>query len=69
MLSKVLVGVILVLFVVIIVLFVRGRKTEKLEGCPVGCVSTNPDPCPFGYKIHPTTLMCAPASTIPPREA
>jgi hypothetical protein len=65
MLSKVLMGVILALLIVITVLVVRGRKTENLSACPAGCVSTNPDPCPFGYKIHPTTLICAPASTIP----
>jgi hypothetical protein len=64
MLSNVLMGVILVLFVVIVVLL-RGRKTENLSACPAGCVSTNPDPCPVGYKIHPTTFRCAPASTIP----
>jgi hypothetical protein len=65
MLSNVLMGVILALIVVIVVLLRGGRKTEKLEGCPAGCVSTNPDPCPAGYKIHPTTFICAPASTIP----
>jgi hypothetical protein len=65
MLSKVLMGVILALLLVIVVLVVKGTKTEKLEGCPVGCISTNPNPCPEGYKIHPTTLICAPASTIP----
>ena len=64
MLSNVLVGVILVLFVIIVVL-VRGRKTENLSACPSGCVTTNPDPCPFGYKLHPSTFICAPASTIP----
>jgi hypothetical protein len=64
MLSNVLMGVILALIVIIVVLL-RGRKTEKIEGCPVGCVTTNPDPCPEGYKIHPSTLICAPASTIP----
>jgi hypothetical protein len=64
MLPNILMGVILALLVVILVL-VRGRKTEKIEGCPVGCVTTNPDPCPEGYKIHPTTFICAPASTIP----
>lgn len=62
--SDVLVGVILTLLVVIVVLL-RGRKTENLSACPDGCVSTNPNPCPYGYKIHPTTFICAPASTIP----
>jgi len=69
MLSKVLMGVILALLVVIVVLVVRGRKTENLTECPAGCISMDPNPCPFGYGIHPTTLACAPASTIPPREA
>jgi len=62
-------GVILVLLVVIVVLITRGGKTEgNLTTCPVGCISMDPNPCPFGYGIHPTTLACAPASTIPPIE-
>jgi hypothetical protein len=65
MLSNVLTGVILALIVVIVVLLRGGRKTENLSACPAGCVSTNPDPCPVGYKIHPTTFICVPASTIP----
>lgn len=65
MLSKVLMGVILVLLVIIVVIVAMGRKTENLTACPAGCISTDPDPCPFGYNIHPTTLICAPASTIP----
>ena len=64
MLPNVLMGMILALLVVILVLF-RGRKTENLSACPAGCVTTNPDPCPNGYKIHPSTLICVPASTIP----
>ena len=64
MLPNILTGVILALLVIILVL-VRDRKTENLTACPAGCVSTNPDPCPDGYKIHPTRFICAPASTIP----
>jgi hypothetical protein len=64
MMSNILMGVILALFVIIVVLL-RGRKTEKLTACPAGCVSTNPDPCPYGYKLNPTTNQCAPQPNIP----
>ncbi len=67
MLSKTLIftGVIF-LFLLVILRLLWGRKKENLVGtCPEGCISTNPNPCPYGYKIHPETLMCAPESTIP----
>lgn len=65
MLSKVLMGIIFMLIVLVIVL-IRGQKSENLGTCPEGCVSImNPNPCPYGYKIHPETMMCAPEDTLP----
>jgi len=58
-------GIVVLGLVLILIIIRRSERTEKLAACPAGCVTTNPDPCPYGYKLNATTNQCAPAPNTP----
>jgi hypothetical protein len=62
---KSLAGVALVLLLILVIIRMKSERTENLSACPAGCVTTNPDPCPYGYKLSATTNQCAPQANIP----
>lgn len=49
-----------VLTVVVLVMMFSTSRTENLTTCPDGCIPIDPNPCPYGYNIHPETRQCAP---------
>jgi hypothetical protein len=56
---------IVLILILIVINRTTNQKRENLSACPAGCVATNPDPCPYGYKLNPTTNQCAPQPNIP----